>query len=103
MRDSDPITSHIAADKMVKSGALSRQEWLIFKEVKDIIWPDNNWTASELADETLVVELDYHTIQRRLSGLHNKGKIERLNTEGGTYKEGDELMKRDDCAVWRLL
>ena len=88
-RDSDPITSHEAAEKMVKSGKLNKQESLVYSKIKQLF----NWfpfktdfTARDLES----VYLDYYIAQRRLSGLHYKGKIERTNE------------KRDGCAVWRL-
>lgn len=105
----DPITSFEAADRMVKSGALSRQERAVWKAVKwainnmaGCLSPDHcNFTAKELADWS---GISYFKIQRRLSGLHNKDKIERLNTNGEKYQEnkGQKLMKRNKCAVWRI-
>ncbi len=98
----DPITSFEAGDKMIKSGKLNRQENLVLSYIK--AWCDtvNNFkfTAKDLA----YCGIDYYVVQRRLNGLCQKSKIERLNTEGTAYQEnkGQELMKRDKCAVWRL-
>lgn len=89
---SDPQTSYDAAEKMVKSGALSRQEEQVLETIKfrlsfePYTWK-SDFTAKELATTSVV---DYYTIQRRLSGLHNKGKIERTGE------------KRGACMVWRL-
>jgi len=84
----DPQTSLEAADKMVKSGKLSRQEDLVLRYIKG--WNEtvnaNKFTAKNLA----FCGIDYYVVQRRLSGLHNKGKIERTGE------------KRDGCCVWRL-
>lgn len=91
-RKSDPETSRGAAEKMVKSGALSRQEEQVLAAIqlrlsfKPYTWKDN-FTAKELATTSVI---NYYTIQRRLSGLHNKDKIERTGE------------KRDGCMVWRL-
>lgn len=112
---SDPETSKGAADKMVKSGALSRQEdevWRIICGITENVQHDDGYarlgakdfTAKEL---TLFSGLDYYTIQRRLSGLCDKGKIERIqSTDRGEllyYKSGGPIYnKRDGCCVWRL-
>lgn len=85
----DSQTSFEAADKMIESGALSRQEqrvWEAIKCYKCHIW-HNNFTADELSDVSFI---DYHLIQRRLGGLRLKGKIERTG------------QKRDGCCVWRI-
>lgn len=101
----DPETSRQAAEKMVVSGELNRQEQEVFALIK---WKKNNsflvfptFTAKELSNYRLYTEkagnfpnvgfLNYYTIQRRLSGLHRKGKIERTGA------------KRDGCCVWRLI
>lgn len=81
----DPETSKIAADKLVKSGALNRQEQRVLGYA--LTYLGNDFTAKELSEWS---DFDYFTIQRRLSGLHNKGKIERT---GG---------KRGGCMIWRI-
>jgi len=114
-RDTDPITSHEAADKMVKSGELSAQEELVYDEIKGYVtrqralnYPDD-FTTKDIARRMSNLAYPYYyyycydICRKRFSGLHNKGKIERLNTKGELYKQGDELMRRDGCAVWRLL
>lgn len=101
-RDKDPMTSHIAAEKMVNSGKLNQQENDVYhRAIQYVAYfrNPNDFTAKEISAGSAI---DYYTVQRRLSGLRNKGKIERLNTEGGAWVEGQELMKRDGCCVWRL-
>ena len=91
-RVKDPITSHKAAEKMVVSGALNKQE----KEVYDailrnaIMFPD--FTTKDIAIAMLSMPYwkAYDICRRRFSGLKNKGKIELT---------GD---RRDGCRVWRL-
>jgi len=84
----DPSTSHEAADKMVKSGALSRQEESVLHTINSRdSYGKGDFTAKELSSWNYT---NYYTIQRRLSGLHNKGKIERTGE------------KRDGCCVWKL-
>lgn len=89
----DPATSYAAAKEMVESGKLNRQEqeiWSAFLGLRGC-WGWNGCTAKELARYMSGGnERNYYTIQRRLSGLHNKGKIERTGE------------KRDGCCVWRL-
>ena len=93
----DPQTSYNAADKMIKSGKLSSQEKLVFDAIRDyltskVVYADLTFTARELSDTT---NIDYHLIQRRLSGLNNKGKIERVMV-------GHKVISRNGCCVWRL-
>ena len=98
----DPQTSKDAAERMVKSGTLSRQEDTVLRAINDYLYPDEmmeifcdgenrkDFTAKQIAGWTHL-KIDYYVIQRRLSGLHNKGKIERTGE------------KRDKCMVWRLI
>jgi len=108
-RDTDPMTSHEAAEKMVKSGALSRQEQEVYSEIvlyEERIrnlrpYPENKGvTAKEIANWS---GLNYWMIQRRLSGLRNKGKIERLAKDGTKWVEGKKQMIRDNSCAWRLV
>ena len=103
----DPITSYEAAEKMVKSGKLSKQERFVYRQIKWYLryYSQNDFTPKQVANSPVPDSRLYSTIQRRLSALRRKGKIDRLNTEGGIYKEncGQKLMKRQGCAVWRLL
>lgn len=89
-RRNDPQTSKDAAEKMVKSGKLARQERLVLVTIEDVCEAlyKKDFTAKEIVRWNN--RFDYYTIQRRLSGLHNKGKIERTGE------------KRDGCCVWRL-
>jgi hypothetical protein len=104
----DAITSYAAADKMVRSGALNRQELRVYEGIlryfRDVA-EDRTFTAKELAYWNIAFGLDYYIIQRRLSGLFHKGKIERLNIKGEAYQEnkGQKLMKRNGCCVWRII
>ncbi len=92
----DPETSKEAAEKMVKSGKLNRQEREVYNDIRRYIIDCNctDFTAKELAIWCPWVRSRpnnaYYIIQRRLSGLKNKGKIERT---GG---------KRDGCCIWKL-
>jgi len=104
----DPDTSFEAAEKMIKSGALNRQEEQVWIEINLYVTSpqhllDGTFTAKDLDDDK-DINIGYYTIQRRLGGLRQKSKIERLNTEGTVYQEnkGQKLMKRDKCCVWRL-
>ena len=83
----DPITSFEAADKLVESRALSRQEDEVWKAIKTFLsdWPFNDFTA-----KTLTSYVNYYTAQRRLSGLYNKGLIERTGE------------RRNGCMAWRI-
>lgn len=104
----DPQTSYDAADKIVKSGKLSKQEQEVYKEIilyEERIrylkpYPENKGiTAKEIANCS---DLNYWMIQRRLSGLRAKGKIERLAKGGTKWEEGKKQMIRDGSCAWRL-
>lgn len=104
----DPETSYEAADRMVKSGALSRQEQKVYAKIvlylDRIRFPRNKGiTAKELAH---LSGLNYYTIQRRISGLRDRGKIERIQIGqeriGATDLFKPIYKKRDGCCVWRL-
>ncbi len=99
--NSDPVTSLEAADKLVKSGRLTKQEKLVLRCVEyhknNYLWRED-FTAKEISNASC---LDYHLIQRRLSGLRNKSKIERVIT--GKTKNGAVIYKkRNGQCVWRL-
>jgi hypothetical protein len=97
-RDTDPITSHEAADKMVKSGALNKQEKLVYNTIDyfiksyAILSLPLNFTTKEIATWMMFGDYwhAYDICKKRFSGLHYKGKIERTGE------------KRDGCCVWRL-
>ncbi len=94
----DPITSHEAADRLVESGELTKQENEVWETIKYHV---NNtfyktFTAKELVGWR---KLDYHLIQRRLSGLRNKGRIERVSVNNNGKPP---WVKRNKCCVWRL-
>jgi hypothetical protein len=84
----DPETSFEAAEKMIKSGTLNKQEKEVWIAITDYLsHGDKDFTAKEIEGWNYQ---DYITIQRRLSGLKNKGKIERTGE------------KRNGCCVWRI-
>jgi len=86
----DPITSYEAAEKMIKSGALSQQENQVYTWIVSYLKVNQkkDFTAKEVVWWRYANK--YHIIERRLSGLHRKSKIERTGE------------KRDGCCVWRL-
>lgn len=104
---SDPETSRTAAEKMVKSGELSRQEQEVYRAIiramnnmsSCLEKRHQNFTAKELASWS---GLDYFMIQRRLSGLKAKGKVERIQT-GTTVKGKPIYLKRDGQCCWRAI
>jgi len=85
----DPQTSYDAADRMVKSGKLQEQEEYVLWQIQKYcqVKKQDTFTAKEVYRW---FTFGYYVIQRRLSGLHSKGKIERT---GET---------RNGCKVWRL-
>jgi hypothetical protein len=88
----DPQTSFDAGQKMVESGKMSEQENQVFGWIQDYLEKHlvlKDFTARELAMWRYANK--YHVIQRRLSGLSNKGKIGRTGE------------RRDGYCVWRIL
>ena len=92
----DPPTSFEAADRMVKSGRLNRQEQEVWEALKkamvnmsSCLSTDHcNFTAKQLSGWS---GIDYFIVQRRFSGLRNKGRIERTGE------------KRNGCMVWKII
>ena len=107
-RTENPQTSKDAAEKMVKSGALSRQEKDVYKAIKEYQFFKGDFTTKEIADFMKWLRHDeyykaYDICRKRFSGLRDKDKIENIligideKTGKGIYK------RRDGCRVWRLL
>jgi hypothetical protein len=78
----DPETSRKAAERLVESGELSRQEGEVYAAILEHC-PHDTFTARELADKS---DLDYFMIQRRLSGINQ------IEHTGG---------RRNGYAVWK--
>ena len=95
---------------MVKGGKLSRQELRVYEGIlryfRDVVSDERTFTAKELAYWNIAFGLNYFIIQRRLSGLHNKGKIERIKIGrkqmGATDIYKSIYKKWDGCCVWRI-
>ena len=75
-RTTDPRSSHDAAERLVSSGALSRQE----SDVLAALVAHPGRTSKSLAE---VSGLDRHMVARRLSGIEAKGRAERVERSGG--------------------
>jgi len=90
-RTCNPQTSKDAAAKMVKSGALNRQEKEVYNAIKKSM--KKEFTTKNIASwmTTLPYYKAYDICRKRFSGLERKGKIEELTGE-----------RRDGCRVWRL-
>ncbi len=103
-RTENPQTSKDAAEKLVKSGELNRQEnWLygIIVEYNKLDIGDftTKDIASYMTDEDTNDYFQWYDIcRKRFSGLRDKGKIELVG--------GDRCLsfvkRRDGCRVWRL-
>ena len=91
-RAKDPITSHKAAEKMVVSGFLNKQEEQVYDAILgyDTMFPDFTTKDIALVMLSMPYYKAYDICRKRFSGLENKGKIELT---------GDQ---RDGCRVWRL-
>jgi len=96
----DPETSYNAADRMLKSGALNRQEQKVCSAIVEFIGFQPNtfgFTAKELPRYS---GISYFVIQRRLSGLRNKGRIERISINNNGKPP---WKKRDGCCVYEVV
>lgn len=69
-RRSDPVSSHLAAKRMVESGALSDQQRI----ARDLVVKYPNRTSDELAE---LGQLDRYQLARRLPEVEEAGYIER--------------------------
>jgi hypothetical protein len=94
----DPRTSYAAGDRMIRNGELSRQEREVFKACKDycVVPFHTDFTAKDIAGMLSIGKSheyneNYHKVQRRFTGLKNKGKIVRTN------------QIREDCHVWEIV
>ena len=92
VRAKDPETSHKAAEKMVISGALNKQEKEVYDAISRyaIMFPDFTTKDIALAMLSMPYYKAYDICRRRFSGLERNDKIELT---------GD---RRDECRVWRL-
>lgn len=99
-RKQNPQTSRDAAEKMIKSGKLNFQEEVVYEAIYDYVkYFQDDFTAKNIAERS---NANYYTIQRRLSGLRVKDKIERVFI-GYDKKTGRYIYKkRDGCCIWRL-
>lgn len=97
----DPQTSFDAADKMVKSGKLRKQQKEVYEAI--LAYPNTEFTAKELSRKQPGSGLNYWQIQRRLNELANKFLIARiLNKEAMKRHKKIIYKQRDGCCVWRL-
>ena len=102
-RKENPQTSKDAAEKMVKSGALNRQEQVVYRAIES--YTSHATHNSKYKDFTTkdiarwITDYSYgkayDICRKRFSGLHLKRKI-------ALVFEGLDIKRRDGCRVWRL-
>ncbi len=102
-RTENPQTSKDAAEKMVKSGELNRQEKEVYKAILKAGKKD--FTTKEIAAWMFCFEpyhKAYDICRKRFSDIEMKNKIELIWL--GVDKKGKNIYKRrDGCRVWRLV
>ena len=102
----DPLTSYKAAEKMVKSGELNRQEKKVWVAINDYLYcfSKSNFTTKDIPKMMRYYSYDkaYDICRKRFSGLEMKNKIEliRIDFDKKTLKH--IYKRRDGCRVWRL-
>jgi CRP-like cAMP-binding protein len=69
-RRNDPMTSRIAARRLVESGALNEQQQAVFEAV-------TRWHGSTAVELAKVSGLDRYAVSRRLPELQRKGQVRR--------------------------
>ena len=94
-RTNDPQTSKDAAENIVKSGALNRQENNVYYVIIRYNKILGDFTTKDIAVWMagffhLPYDKAYDICRKRFSGLENKGKIE---LAGGRH---------DGCRIWKL-
>jgi len=93
----DPQSSVDAANKLVETGELSRQEKIVYRAFLHNKKPEG-YTARELAQKFVEPVMAYYMIERRASGLESKGKLYR---KAIGYKDGHAIYKkRNGCVIW---
>lgn len=100
-RKDNPQTSKDAAEKIVKSGELNRQEDEVFYIIK--LYSPSTFTTKDIAVRMLGYPYykAYDICRKRFSGLRNKGKIKLVYEDKG--KPINRIVKRrDGCRIWRL-
>lgn len=111
-RTNDPQTSKDAAQRMVESGKLSRQEQQVYNTISKymryapVLYGLKDFTTKDIASwmTSLTYDKAYDICRRRFSGLQDKGKIEPIVREGILTITGRTVYeRRDGCRVWRLL
>ncbi len=98
-RTENPKTSKDAAEKMVRSGALNRQEQVVYGAIESYTshathnGKYKDFTTKDIARWITDYSYGkaYDICRKRFSGLQMKGKIELT---------GD---RRDGCRIWKLL
>lgn len=101
-RKNDPETSKDAARKLVESGRLTKQEWLVYDVLKRHA-RSAGYTAKELAylmNDKQYAGNKYFMISRRLSGLYRKCKAEFVTT---IIRGQTEVVKREGCRAWKAI
>lgn len=83
----DPITSHKAAEKMIKSGKLTKQQESVLKIIRKYCEEHEDFTPKEVAGG---INALYFAIQRRKNELANEGLIKTTGEE------------RNGCEVWKI-
>lgn len=107
-RKNDPQTSKDAAEKMVKSGTLNRQEKMVYNAIVRYIHYNvlsvtvRGFTTKDIAvfisqfSQDMSYDKAYDICRKRFSGLRDKGKIVLVF-------EGLDIKRRDACQVWELI
>ena len=98
-QSNNPQTSYDAAEKIVESGALNRQENEVYQAIQG--WHSGGFTTKDIAIKMTEYTIGkaYDICRKRFSGLERKGKIETV-----PYEKNPHIYKRrNGCRIWRLV
>lgn len=99
-RNTDPETSHIAADELVKSGKFTGQKKLVYNALKAFIREHGFFpTSAELAN---AYNLNHAMVHKRLPDLRTAGLVDNDKVLNITIKRECRVNK-STAIVWRVI
>lgn len=100
-RNTDPSTSHEAADNVVDSGKCHLQRVAVYnalsRQNEDAVIPYP--TSAELARW---YNLDRYMVGRRLSDLEHLGLVEKVTTDGGSLEKRKCNVHGSRATTWKV-
>ena len=92
-RNTDPMSSHLAADDIIKSGQREKQQ----EECCRVVEANPGCTSRELAERT---DSDRYMFSRRLPELERQGRVHRMRGMAGNILLRKCAAGGKMCCVW---